>query len=491
MVTKVVTKVKRPQQGGLTPHFVRTVTHPGRYGDGHGGFGLSLYVKLAAKGRISKAWNQRLPIEAGKRETGLGAYPAIPLHLARRKALENWQRVKAGEDILATRLPVPTVSEGFDQVIATLSKGWRTETTETAWRRYQRKCEPILNKPVSKVTTADVLAIIRPISHKIPADARKTLGALETIMEWAIIEGHRTDNPVLPSITKTLGKQKPTTHHPSVPYRKLGKVLRLVKDADAQWAVKACLLFLVFTISRSQQAREATWDEIDFDNAAWTIPRIRMKSGLPHTVPLCSQAIDLLIYVQDRTGSSHGLIFPPQTTANHIYAKELSALLHSVGSPAVPHGMRSSFRNWSGRIPGIAQNVAEAAMAHSHDKVVAAYLTDDYVEERIELMQLWGDFLTAPVINATPSKKGGTRPKIKSKDEPATGAEPHFDAVPGTDQQAGTPASRTTATTAGRTPKRSNTAGKPAPVNGRPPKGPKQRTKAFHQPGLQFVETRP
>ena len=271
MVTKVVQKAARPQQGGLTPHFVRSVTRPGRYGDGHGGFGLSLHVKPAAIGRLSKTWNQRLPIEAGKREIGLGSYPAIPLHLARRKALDNWQRVKAGEDILATRLPTPTVSEAFDQVIATRSKGWRTKTTENAWRRYQRHCNPILTKPVSKVTTADVTAIMRPIWHKIPSDAIKIRVALQAVMEWAIIEGHRTDNPALPIITKTLGKQKPTSHLPSVRYTQLGKVLRLVKDADAPWAFKACLLFRVFTISRSKQAREATWNEIDFDNAAWTI----------------------------------------------------------------------------------------------------------------------------------------------------------------------------------------------------------------------------
>ena len=321
MVTKVVTKVEQPHKGGLTPHFVRTVTRPGRYGDGHGGFGLSLYVKPAAKGRLSKTWNQRLPIEAGQRETGLGKYPEVPLHSARQQALDNWQRVKAGEDILATLaapIPTPTVSEMFDAVIATRSKGWRTKTTEKAWRRYQRKCESILAKPVSEVTTADVTAIIEPIWHKIPADAKKIRIVLHAVMEKAMIQGHRPDNPALPYITKGMGKQKPTTHHLSVRYTQLGKVIRLVKDADAPWAVKACLLFLVFTISRSQQAREATWDEIDFDNAAWTIPGIRMKSGLPHTVPLCSQAIDLLIDAQDRTGSYHGLIFPPQATAQHI-----------------------------------------------------------------------------------------------------------------------------------------------------------------------------
>ena len=158
MVTKVVTKVKRPQQGGLTPHFVRTVTRPGRYGDGHGGFGLSLYVKPAAKGRISKSWNQRLPIEARKREKGLGAYPAIHLHLKPgEKALDNWQRVKAGEDILATKaasIPTPIVSEG-------LRRKYMANAPPRVENQNHRDhlaplpahtAEPILTKPVSEVT---------------------------------------------------------------------------------------------------------------------------------------------------------------------------------------------------------------------------------------------------------------------------------------------------------------------------------------------------
>ena len=148
-----------------------------------------------------------------------------------------------------------------------------------------------------------------------------------------------------------------------------------------------------------------------------------MKSGLPHTVPLSSQAIDILIDAKTApapTMASFSLRKPPQNT---FTPDELCDLLHSVGERAVPHGMRASFRNWSGRTPEISKEVAEAAMAHSQDRVVAAYLTDDFVEERIDVMQLWGDFLTdpmEPVINATPSEKGGTRPKIKSKDEPAT-----------------------------------------------------------------------
>ena len=398
---KVVTHLPRPPKGGLTPHTVRSITEPGRYGDGYGSFGLSLLVRIGKTGRINKSWNQRLPVEAGRKEIGLGAFPAVSLHAARQKAQENWVMAKAGEDVMAARLPTPTVSEGFDAVIASRRQGWRGETTEAKWRRHQRHCGPILSKPVSKVTTRDVLAIIEPLWHRIPTEANDIRKSLQAVMKWAITKGHRRDNPAPANITENLGRRKPTQHHPSVRYTQLGDVLAKVRDADVPWVVRACLLFLTFTIARSKQARLATWVEIDFDNATWTIPAHRMKTGLPHVVPLATQTIDLLISVQDLTGREEGLIFLPPNDAEFIRPNALSDLLHRVGSPAVPHGMRASFRNWSGRNKNISSEVAEAAMSHSQDKIVAAYLTDEYVEERVDVMQLWLDFITetmGPVV---------------------------------------------------------------------------------------------
>ena len=395
MVIKVVTDSTPPRPKPLTPKFVREVKDPGRYGDGWGSFGLSLHVKVSRKSkRVTKSWNQRLPVEAKQKERGLGPYPAVPLHLARKLAMENWQRVKAGEDILAAHDPIPTVSEAFDTLIKARAPGWTGDTTEQVWRRIQRRCTPVLQKPVSQVTTRDVLEIITPLWHtksRTASDIRETLGL---IMRWAISQGYRTTNPSLPEITETLGKKRPKKHMPSLPFRKLGKVLAAVRDADAWWATICCLLFLVFTVARSKQARRVTWEEIDFDTATWTIPAHRMKTRRPHEVPLASQVIDLLIYVQDRTGATEGLIFPPARDAEYISARELSNLLHSVGTTAVPHGMRSTFRNWAGREPTIADAVAEKAMAHQHrNAVAAAYLNDEYVEEREPLMQDWADFI--------------------------------------------------------------------------------------------------
>ena len=81
----------------LTAAFVRTVSTPGRYGDGRGGHGLSLLVKPTKTGRWSKSWSQRLYIDGKPIMVGLGSYPVVPLADARQRALANRQTVERGK----------------------------------------------------------------------------------------------------------------------------------------------------------------------------------------------------------------------------------------------------------------------------------------------------------------------------------------------------------------------------------------------------------
>ena len=73
----------------LSAAFVRTVTKPGRYGDGRGGYGLTLLVKPMVNGRVSKTWAQRLRFSGRPTNLGLGKYPIVSLAEARAKALAN------------------------------------------------------------------------------------------------------------------------------------------------------------------------------------------------------------------------------------------------------------------------------------------------------------------------------------------------------------------------------------------------------------------
>ena len=82
----------------LTAAFVRTVTRPGRYGDGRGGFGLSLLVKPMSNGRVSRTWSQRVVIDGRPTSIGLGSFPRVTLAQARKMALHNRRELDAGRD---------------------------------------------------------------------------------------------------------------------------------------------------------------------------------------------------------------------------------------------------------------------------------------------------------------------------------------------------------------------------------------------------------
>ncbi|MDE0375339.1 MAG: Arm DNA-binding domain-containing protein [bacterium] len=105
--------MKRPRI--LSAAFVRTVSRPGRYGDGRGGYGLSLLVKPTANGRLSKSWSQRVRFHGRVTNIGLGAYPIVTLAEARQKAVANRRTIEAGLDPRGSR--VPTFADATEEVL--------------------------------------------------------------------------------------------------------------------------------------------------------------------------------------------------------------------------------------------------------------------------------------------------------------------------------------------------------------------------------------
>ena len=125
---------------------------------------------------------------------------------------------------------------------------------------------------------------------------------------------------------------------------------------------------LVLTAVRPGEARGARWEEIDFGEAAWTIPAARMKATREHRVPLSAREIEVLHATERlRTGStpaqSAGLVFP-SAPGKQLADARLSKLLEQLGVGAVPQGFRSSFRDWASERTNHLRPVVEAALAH-------------------------------------------------------------------------------------------------------------------------------
>lgn len=390
----------------LTHSFVKTIAREGRYGDGRGGRGLSLLVKRTANGRWSKTWSQRLRINGKLTSVGLGPFPIVTLAEAREKVLDNALRVAHGTDIRKPRPTTPTLAAAFEAVIAARAPSWKGAHTKRAWYLSLGYCEKISAMPLSEVTATHVLQVLAPLWQKKPKMGREVRSNLSTVMEWAILSGYRTTNPASSAVARSLGKQPPGSHHRSLKPTDLGSALAVVRDADAWWATRACLIFLALTGVRGGEATQAHWDEINLDTATWTIPALRMKASLEHVVPLSTQVLAVLAYARDRSDHSEHRIFPPDELrrGDHMRTERLSTLLRQLKTGAVPHGGRSSFRNWAGARGDISQPVAETVLAHTQPKKVeGAYLTEVFFEQRRTLMQEWADFLSETMGRVIPT----------------------------------------------------------------------------------------
>ena len=213
-------------------------------------------------------------------------------------------------------------------------------------------------------------------------------------MKWAIAQGFRRDNPAGEAIGAALprsgGKAK---HSKALPHAEVAAALKVIRASRAGPTTKLAFEFLTLTAARSGEARMATWAEIDLNSAVWTVPAERMKSGNSHRVPLSDAALRLLLRAR-RFRDDSELVFPSQN-GKVLSDSTISKLVRENRIACVPHGMRSSFRDWCAET-GVPREVAESSLAHGvHDSTEAAYFRSDLLERRREVMQTWADYVTA------------------------------------------------------------------------------------------------
>ena len=380
---------RRPRR--LDAVFVRKVDQPGRYGDGRGGFGLSLLVQITGRGVI-KSWTQRV-VQRNGRDTsiGLGGHPAVSLSDAREAAARNALMVRAGQDILSERqrsvATGMTFAEAAERAIQSHSMAWKNGKTAQVWHAMLSSYvyPSIGNMPISAVTSADVFGVLSPVLQSKPAIGAKIKTQLNTVFAWAAAHDLVTTNPLLAvgrALPKTAGKVQ---HHKALPWQEVPAMLATVDASSAAETTKLCIRLLALTAARSGEVRGATWDE--FDGDVWVIPPSRMKEGKAHRVPLSEAALAVLERAWELTGGQ-GLVFP-SWTGRSITPGALSKLFADLGIACVPHGLRSTFRVWAAEA-GVSWDVAEHALAHvTGTQSERAYMRSDLFEQRAEVMQRW------------------------------------------------------------------------------------------------------
>ena len=389
LLRKTKPKGRHPQKA-LSAAFIRSAP-PGRHADGNG-----LYLFVQPSG--TRSWIQRLLVRGRRRELGLGSVALVPLAEAREKALANRKLARQGGDPLAEKRRaegIPTFAEAAMRVLEQKRDGWRNPKHSREWlSSLSRFAFPRIGKvPVSEVTSADVLEILTPVWHRKVATAKRVRQRLRAVLEWSVAMEYRLDNPC-DRIGPVLGSQKDVTEHmQAVPHREAAAVIRKVRASRALPAARLALEFLVLTAARWGEVRWAEWAEIDREGKVWTVPARRAKTNRRHRVPLCERALEILKAAHALEGGAGPLVFT-HGGGKPFHDGMLRRLLRRLGVAAVPHGFRSTFRDWAGEETDHPREVIEAALAHVvRNRVEAAYARSDLFERRRTLMDDWARYL--------------------------------------------------------------------------------------------------
>lgn len=382
----------------------------------------------------AKSWILRTTVGDTRRGIGLGPYPEVGLAEARERARAVKAKVAAGVDPVEERKAARAALAAaqrrgltFGQALERWIEAKGAQVGNDKAVKYLRStfatyaAEHLGQIPVADVTPQDVLRVLEPIWQTKHESARKLRMRLEAVLSWAAVAGHRPhDQPNPARWAGNLAELLPAPdavakrdHQPAVAQADLPGWWRALSGKGGMGAL--ALRLLALTACRSGEVRGARWDEIDLDAGLWVVPAARMKMGKEHRVALSPDAIDLLravprvddgklVFWAPRGGELSDMTLAKvmrDMQADAEKAAERAGLPIDKagwrdprsGRPAVPHGLRSSFRDWAAE-RGVDHVIAELALAHDvGDEVTRAYRRSDMVERRRSVMSAWSDFL--------------------------------------------------------------------------------------------------
>ena len=418
------------RMGKLSAVLVKSVrfptgkTRPVRFGDGDG-----LYLQVATGD--TKSWLFRYTLRGKAREMGLGAMgdapDGVPLAKARILAADARARLRAGVDPISDRkserdAQARTEAEAAERtfkaaaiaLVESKKAGWRSAKHGAQWlATLEAHAYPVIgDRSVTTITTDDVLRVLRPIWERIPETASRLRQRMEAVLDAARVKGWRSgENPArwkghLAGELPQPGKVKRVRHRPALAWQEVSAFMAALSGRDGMAAL--ALRFTILTAARTGEVRGMRWREVDQGATVWVVPADRMKAARTHRVPLSPAALTVLDEVRPLMKRPDDLVFPSAKQGAPLSDMALSEVVRRMneggeeiamprwhdaeGRAVVPHGFRSTFRDWAGETRSEGREVVEAALAHTiKDKAEAAYARSDLLEKRRPLMNAWAE----------------------------------------------------------------------------------------------------
>jgi integrase len=405
----------------LTAAKVKALKAPGDYLDGRG-----LYLQVRSE--TSKSWLLKYSLLKRAREMGLGSAFDFSLAEAREERDALRKLIKRGIDPIEQRksekqarkleaAKAITFRDAGKRLIASKRKGWKNEKHASQWTStLETYAYPVIGDlSVQSVDTGLIVKILDPIWATKTETASRVRGRIEAVINSAKAYGEFIgENPArwkgnLDAILAKKSDVADEENFPALPYDELPAFLQDLRRREGVAA--EALLFQILTAARPGNVRKARWSEIDLKAATWTIRYRDMKMDREHKVPLSAAALAVLERMEKiRAGD---FVFfagvgtePLSDAATGALIDRMNETRGRAGLPKwidptlnreiVPHGFRSSFRDWAGDQTRHDSETAEFALAHvKGDKAEKAYRRSTSFEKRKALMDDWARFATS------------------------------------------------------------------------------------------------
>ena len=344
--------------------------------------GLLLEVRLSG----SLWWRYRFVKSDGKRSMiSLGEYPTVSIDAARK---ERDRRKAQGVDEIEFR---DVARQWFDAQNYTSVKN-----KDLMWRRIERYILPTLGKiAIAHIRPKHVLPILKAIERSGHLElARRVRTIISQIFRYGVVNLYCDSDPayLLQGATKT-----PTVKHMAAIVDEAGfaDLLRRIDAADSlSPSVKFCLEVAPYVFLRSGEIRNSIPSHLDLEKKLWTLPGEFMKLDKDLVVPLHDSVIESI--ENALTFSDGDFIFTGQRKGRPLSENTLNVALRSLGystGDLTFHGFRTSFSTLGREILKFEDELIERQLAHvEKNNVRAAYDRSHRLDERIIMMQRWGDY---------------------------------------------------------------------------------------------------
>ncbi|EQC0140446.1 TPA: tyrosine-type recombinase/integrase [Pseudomonas aeruginosa] len=375
-----------------------------------------MYVTVSPGGTVTFRYDYRLN---GRRETlTIGRYgPAgISLAMAREKLLDAKRMVAQGispslEKQRAKRRL--TAAKSFGDML----KSWLADARMADSTRSMRKSIidrdilPVFeNRLLTEITPDDLRALCAKVKGRgAPATAVHIRDIVKQVFAFAILHGEKVENPAddvkAASIATFVPKDRALTP------TEIRLAFHQLESIAAYPTIRLALRLVLLTLVRKSELIEATWNEVDFENATWTISKQRMKGRNPHVVYLSRQALDIFVALHTCAAGSRFVLpsrYDIHRGMSHATLNRITQLIASrakeAGLPLEPFTVHDLRRTGSTLLNEVGFNGdwIEKCLAHEDGRSSrSVYNKAEYAEQRRHMLQEWADMVDAWVDGRT------------------------------------------------------------------------------------------